>query len=69
MTANCPNVFINPKKNDANKTVHGFHFPKINAAKAKNPIPATDPLNSFDVVTIIIAPPRPAKNPEANTPN
>ena len=34
--ANCPNVFINPKKNEANKTDHGFHLPKINAAKAKN---------------------------------
>ena len=63
--ANCPNVFINPKKNEANRTDHGFHLPKINAAKAKNPRPATDPLNSFDVVTMTIAPPRPAINPEA----
>ena len=39
-------VLANPKKIVAPKIPSGFHCPNINAANAKNPNPATLPLNS-----------------------
>ena len=57
-----------PKNIDAPSIPSGFHCPNINAASARNPSPATPPLNSPEYVTIIIAPPSDANAPEIITP-
>ena len=62
------NVDANPKKKVAANIPKGLHCPKINAANARNPNPATLPLNSPEYVTNIIHPPKAANAPDIITP-
>ena len=44
-------AFIRPKNRDAPRIFHGFHWPKMRTAMAKNPYPATSALKLVDVGT------------------
>ena len=64
------NTFVPPKNSDAKVIVIGLYLPKISAANAKYPNPYTviAALNPWLNVVAMIAPAKPAKHPEMNTP-
>ena len=62
------NSWAAPKNKHAPKTPYGFHFPKITATNAIKPCPETKDCEKFyTVAKLIVAPPKPANNPDIIT--